>query len=225
MLIFAKRLRQKRGMESAAVQKPPPSSPAPSNRSNKSDSPSSRGSGKKKGHSLRKKKSDKERKEEKEVIAADAGGAPAAEGDDGISEEAAKLLAESMSSFRITPRNEEASAESKSKIMGPPLPDTIRAPAIVLQHSMKAIRTGPPELNKYDYLRPEEMAAVWANGSDDILRTPLTDRKGGHDITIENWEQRSKAVAKLMIENEKAEEEAKERVASFRAALTKRVGG
>jgi hypothetical protein len=28
-----------------------------------------------------------------------------------------------------------------------------------------------------------------------------------------------------MIENEKAEEEAKERVASFRAALTKRVGG
>ena len=204
----------------------PPSSPAPSNRSNKSDaSPSSRGSGKKKGHSARKKKSEKERKEEKEAISADAGGAPALKGDDGISEEAAKLLAESMSSFRVTPRNEEAFAESKSKIMGPPLPDTIRAPAIVLQHSMKAIRTGPPELNKYDYLRPEEMAAVWVNGSDDILRTPLTDRKGGHDITIENWEQRSKAVAKLMIENEKAEEEAKERVASFRAALTKRVGG
>ena len=36
------------------------------------------------------------------------------------------LLAEAMSSFRVTPRTEEDCDEAKSKVMGPPLPDTIR---------------------------------------------------------------------------------------------------
>ena len=200
----------------------PTSSPAPSNRSTKSDaSPSSRGTGKKKGHGSKKQKP-----------ATDVGGASAQEGNDGLSNEAASLLAEAMSSFRVTPRTEEDYAKTKSKVMDQPLPDTIQAPSIVLQHSMKAPAdtSGPLELIKYDYLRPKEMAAVWAENSDmnigDVdLRTPLTDRKGGHDITLENWEQRSKGVAKLVMQNEKAEEEAKERVASFRAALSQRAEG
>ena len=48
-----------------------------------------------------------------------------------------------------------------AKVMGPPLPDTIQAPSIVLQHSVQAAFEVPPEqqLNaRYDYLTPDEFA-------------------------------------------------------------------
>jgi len=131
-----------------------------------------------------------------------------------MADEAAALLQEALS-FR-TPREEPKPVKTKA-MLPEPLPDTIKAPAIVLQHSQQDLIGALPETNaRYDYLKPEEMAAEWTSADGELLRTPLTDRKGGHDITLDNWEERSKGVAKLVIANEKAEAAAVERINSQR---------
>ena len=52
------------------------------------------------------------------------------------------------------------------------LPDTIKAPSIVLQHSMKSPVDGSPDIvQRYDYLKPEEMAAEMSSA--DRARVPV----------------------------------------------------
>lgn len=112
----------------------------------------------------------------------------------------AALLAEAMTSFR-TPEDEDPAADTKPK--EEPAADTKpKASPTIAKQGSGAQTSHRSMASKQD-----------GNGE---LRTPLTDRNGGHDITVDNWEQRSKAVAELMMQNEKAEQAAIERIASYR---------
>jgi len=110
----------------------------------------------------------------------------------------AALLAEAMTSFRT---DEDPAADTKPK--EEPAADT-------------KPKASPTIAKQGSGAQTSHRSMASAQNGNGELRTPLTDRNGGHDITVDNWEQRSKAVAELMMQNEKAEQAAIERIASYR---------
>ena len=120
--------------------------------------------------------------------------------DEQEAEDGAKRLAEVMSSFRNMP-----AAEPEDRVGR--LPDTIKTPSIVLQHSSKV------------NAMPADGTAPAAEDPDDVIgRGPISRRAGKHDITEDNWAQRSQRAAALARENEMANLDAK-RARSFQPLL------